>query len=444
MSNQVPEGWSEQYFTEFADINPKLKFGLPLSAGLKVSFIKMEDVSSNAQVTRKHIRDYSEVSKGFTKFNDHDVLVAKITPCFENGKGGYVDHLTNGIGFGSTEFHVLRARDNSDSRYLYHYTNYPTFRLAAEASMCGTGGQRRVQTEFLKTHKPIFPPLPEQQKIAAILTSVDEVIEKTQAQIDKLKDLKTAMMQTLLLPSENGCVGTKPASADAALNNRTACRESYIPHTEFKDSPVGRIPKSWEVVKFKDIFLDYKYGPRFSSKDYDTSGNVKTIRGTDLSNNGIIKYRQVPIARLDNKLVETNALKNGDLVMITTADCGATAVFESQSIPYIASAYAIKLTPRKGLNSKYINYFMQTNNALIQVDSFVRKGTVANLPGSDVMSIILALPSIEEQNKVVLILEQLDKRIIMKQEVLKSRNRLKKALMQDLLTGKVRVNVEAS
>ncbi|MBB1323551.1 restriction endonuclease subunit S [Shewanella sp. SR43-8] len=285
-----------------------------------------------------------------------------------------------------------------------------------------------------------LPPLPEQQKIAAILTSVDEVIDKTQAQIDKLKDLKTAMMQELLLPSENSGVGTK--QDDATLHNSIASRESYIPHTEFKDSPVGRIPKSWEVVKFKDIFLDYKYGPRFSSKDYDTSGNVKTIRGTDLSNNGVIKYRQVPIARLDTKLVEKNALKNGDLVMITTADCGATAVFESQSIPYIASAYAIKLTPRKGLNSKYINYFMQTNNALIQVDSFVRKGTVANLPGSDVMSIILALPSIEEQNKVVLILEQLDMKIMLKQEVLSSKKNIKKALMQDLLTGKVRVKVD--
>jgi type I restriction enzyme S subunit len=305
MSNLVPEGWSEQYFTEFADINPKLKFGLPLSAGLKVSFIKMEDVSSNAQVTRKHIRDYSEVSKGFTKFNDHDVLVAKITPCFENGKGGYVDHLTNGIGFGSTEFHVLRARDNSDSRYLYHYTNYPTFRLAAEASMCGTGGQRRVQTEFIKTHKPIFPPLPEQQKIATILTSVDEVIEKTQAQIDKLKDLKTAMMQELLSPREDSSqgngVGTKQASADAALNNSTACRENYIPHTEFKDSPVGRIPKSWEVVKLGDTGK-WKGGgtPSKANKEF-WSGSIPWVSPKDMKLDLINKTQDyVSIKALDS------------------------------------------------------------------------------------------------------------------------------------------------
>ncbi|MGO2324332.1 restriction endonuclease subunit S [Vibrio casei] len=198
MSNMVPDRWEIGSFSDFATINPKLTSDVTLTPELKVSFIKMEDVSNDAQVKKMHVRNYVEVSKGFTKFNDHDVLVAKITPCFENGKGGYVEHLVNGIGFGSTEFHVLRAKKNTDSKYIYQYTNYDSFRLAAEASMCGTGGQRRVQTDFMKTHKVIFPPLPEQKKIAAILTSVDEVIEKTQAQIDKLKDLKTALMQDLL------------------------------------------------------------------------------------------------------------------------------------------------------------------------------------------------------------------------------------------------------
>lgn len=222
MSDLVPDGWSSGLLPEYAEINPKLNQVLKTYDDLPVSFIKMEDVSNNAVVINKRIRRYSDVSKGFTKFNNKDVLVAKITPCFENGKGGFVDNLSNGIGFGSTEFHVMRARDNFDPYYLYHYTNFSFFRLKAEASMCGTGGQRRVQTEFLHTHKLLSPPLSEQQKIAAILTSVDEVIEKTQAQINKLKDLKTGMMQTLL---------TNGVGIDGK------------PHTEFKDTPVGRIPK---------------------------------------------------------------------------------------------------------------------------------------------------------------------------------------------------------
>src|SRR5690606_34346917 len=111
-----------------------------------------------------------------------------------NGKGGFVDNLQNGVGFGSTEFHVLRAKENSDPHFIYQVTNYPEFRIKGETNMTGSAGQRRVPTDYLKTFDVVFPPLPEQQKIATILTSVDTVIEKTRAQIDKLKHLKTGMM----------------------------------------------------------------------------------------------------------------------------------------------------------------------------------------------------------------------------------------------------------
>jgi type I restriction enzyme S subunit len=274
-----------------------------------------------------------------------------------------------------------------------------------------------INTKDFKKIVVPFPPLHEQQKIAKILTSVDEVIEKTQAQIDKLKDLKTGMMQELLT---NG-----------------------IGHTEFKDSPVGRIPAEWEVVKFKEIFSDYKYGPRFSSKDYHENGNVKTIRGTDLSKSGEISYQNVPIAKLGDDVVNSHGLHDGDLVMITTADCGATAIFREQSIPFIASAYAIKLTPKENVDSHFVTYFMQTSPAKKQVESFIRKGTVANLPGSDVMHIALALPPLEEQKKITTVLRQLDIEINIKQKKLAAIKNTKKALMQDLLTGKVRVKVDS-
>jgi type I restriction enzyme S subunit len=127
--------------------------------------------------------------------------------------------------------------------------------------------------------------------------------------------------------------------------------------------------------------------------------------------------------------------------MITTADCGITAVFRKQNISYIASAYAIKLTPTDRINSEFIKYFMQTPQAMNQIKSFVRKGTVANLPGSDVMNLILALPIIEEQNKISSILIAADNQIDLKNIRLEALINTKKALMQDLLTGKVRVNL---
>ncbi|WP_300179347.1 restriction endonuclease subunit S [uncultured Aliivibrio sp.] len=200
------------------------------------------------------------------------------------------------------------------------------------------------------------------------------------------------------------------------------------------------VPEGWKSVKFKDVFNDYKYGPRFSSKDYDDSGNVKTIRGTDVSSVGEIKYQQVPTAKLDRNLVNNNKLCNGDLVMITTADCGVTAVFYEQKIPYIASAYAIRLTPSKDISSEYIKFFMQTFNAKKQVESLVRKGTVANLPGSDVMSLVLKLPPLPEQQKIAAILTSVDEVIEKTQAQINKLKDLKTGMMQELLTRGVGVD----
>lgn len=413
MSDLVPEGWSIGTLPEYVEINPRLIQRAELEQNTQVSFIKMEDVSNNAIVRNVRVVPYEQVSKGFTTFQNKDVLLAKITPCFENGKGGFVDKLHSGVGFGSTEFHVLRAKENSDPRFIYQFTNYPEFRIKGESNMTGSAGQRRVPADYLRTFDVVFPPFHEQQKIATILSSVDNVIEKTRAQIDKLKDLKTGMMQELLTKG--------------------------IGHTEFKDSPVGLVPMQWEIVKFEDVFSDYKYGPRFSSKDYSSCGNVKTIRGTDLSSDGEVHYNQVPTASIDAKTVESHRLRDGDLVMITTAECGSSAVFREQKMPYIASAYAIKLSPTDRVFPEFIKYFMQTPNAMVQIESFIRKGTVANLPGSDVMNIVLALPAYLEQKEIASMLLALDTKIARVSQKLAHVASIKKALMQDLLTGKVRV-----
>lgn len=424
MSNLAPAGWTS---SKFGSLTKSIKSGLSrriVSQDIGLPVLISGNIQNNNLDTSElkywYVDDPQGADTSRYLLNDGDILLCFINSLAQIGKVCIYSDIGRATIYTTNLFRVVAHEDFSSS-YVYQLMTNQPFQEEIQLITKPAVNQASFTKADLEEIPVIFPPLPEQKKIAAILTSVDDVIEKTQAQIDKLKDLKTGMMQDLL---------TRGVGVDDK------------PYTEFTDSPVGRIPKGWEVVKFKDIFHTYKYGPRFSSKDYDELGNVKTIRGTDLSSNGVIKYSQVPVAKLDSKLVTQNALNHGDLVMITTADCGATAVFESQSIPYIASAYAIKLTPKKGLNSKYINYFMQTDEALSQVDSFVRKGTVANLPGSDVMSMILALPPFDEQNQVVRILEKLDENITLKLEVLDSKKSLKKALMQDLLTGKKRVKVE--
>ncbi len=188
--------WQELHLSDVCNINPK-KFACPQDS--KVSFIPMDAVSENAKLIRADVREYAEVNKGFTSFIDGDVLVAKITPCFENSKGAYIGGLINGVGFGSTEFHVLRAKQKNHSEFIYYLTNSYAFRAKGLANMQGSAGQKRVPTDYLRVYKTAVPPrIEEQKKISSVLSVADKEIETLQQKLNCLKQEKKALMQQLL------------------------------------------------------------------------------------------------------------------------------------------------------------------------------------------------------------------------------------------------------
>ena len=158
--------------TDIAELNPTL--GKKLPAEELVSFVPMASLSAeSASVETTQDRPYAEVAKGFTPFLDGDVLVAKITPCFENGKIAQA-RLPRSHGFGSTEFHVVRARSGiTESRYLHHYLRLEEVRANGQRRMTGSGGQRRVPAGFLADLAVPLPPLEEQRRIAAILDQTE-------------------------------------------------------------------------------------------------------------------------------------------------------------------------------------------------------------------------------------------------------------------------------
>ena len=260
-----------------------------------------------------------------------------------------------------------------------------------------------------------IPPLPEQKKIAEILSGIDNVIRAEQRKKSKLSSLRSS---TVFKFTQSGLTGSL-----------------------LDDSSKSGISRDWRVCELGEIFESYSYGPRFSAKDYSTFGNARTIRGTDVSANGEILYPQVPLAKLDEKLVSSHSLSDGDVVMITTADCGLTSVFREQDIPFICSAYAVRFTPSKSINPDYFVLFMQSELALRQVDSFVRKGTVANLPGSDVMKIKLPLPPVEEQNQIVQIIHSIDRQTKSIDNQINFYQNLQKSLSRELLSGRKRVSI---
>ena len=160
---------------ECCEINPKKAKDTRLADEIEVSFVSMPSVSEKGEIDPSDIRKYEVVKKGFTYFAENDVLFAKITPCMENGKGAVAKGLMNGIGFGSTEFHVLRPIEGlSNSYWIYVITSFKTFRRDAKANMTGSAGQRRTPASFLESYEVSLPPIELQNQFAAFVAQVDK------------------------------------------------------------------------------------------------------------------------------------------------------------------------------------------------------------------------------------------------------------------------------
>src|SRR5262249_45406569 len=135
-----------------------------------VSFVPMEDLGIDQKYLKPTAeRQLGQVAGSYTYFADGDVLLAKITPCFENGKLGIAKGLTNGIGFGSSEYFVFRPKESLSNEYLYYFLSQDRFRAEGERSMSGAVGHKRVSKEFIEHCQIPLPPLAEQQRIVAIL-----------------------------------------------------------------------------------------------------------------------------------------------------------------------------------------------------------------------------------------------------------------------------------
>jgi type I restriction enzyme, S subunit len=178
------KGWQVLPLGEVCQVNPRIGAEAPTPDTL-VSFVPMAAVDEQRGViAEQETRAYREVAKGYTYFRNNDVLFAKITPCMENGKAAIAYELTNGIGFGSTEFHVLRPNAAVLPEWIFAFIRQPSFRTVAKANFTGTAGQQRVPTDFMKSVAIPLPPLDEQHRIVRILDEA-EALRQLRARADE-------------------------------------------------------------------------------------------------------------------------------------------------------------------------------------------------------------------------------------------------------------------
>jgi len=193
--------WPKVPLTEAVELNPKPDRRL-LTDDTEVSFVPMAAVEAGSgQIDTSTVRPYAEVKKGYTHFCNGDVLFAKITPCMENGKMAVAKNLRNGIGLGSTEFHVLRPRDGVDPHYVYHFISSRSYRSEAAHHMTGAVGQKRVPLAFLEQSQIPLPEFDEQRRIVAEIekqfSRLDEAVAGLKRVKANLKRYTKAVIESL-------------------------------------------------------------------------------------------------------------------------------------------------------------------------------------------------------------------------------------------------------
>jgi len=195
----IPAHWDIKRLKWIADLNPNSTLErTSLSADTPVTFLPMGRVGTEGQIDAGEKVEASKVWNGYTFFRRGDILVAKITPCFENGKGAYLNSLPTDVGFGSTEFHVLRAKPSVHPLFLYRITTDFAFRQSGTESMTGAAGQQRVSADFVANYQIPLPSLDEQAAIATFLdretAKLNSLVAKVHRAIELIKELRATLI----------------------------------------------------------------------------------------------------------------------------------------------------------------------------------------------------------------------------------------------------------
>jgi restriction endonuclease S subunit len=327
--DKVPTHWSLNRLKFFCTTNPSKLEIHHLPKDTMVSFLPMELIGEDGQLTLAEERKIQQVLQGYTYFYTSDVIVAKITPCFENGKGALCKDLTNDIGFGTTELHVLRSGPSLYAPFLYYITKSRFFRLLGVAYMTGSAGQQRVPEEFIKNLLIGIPSLPEQHTIVTFLdretAKLNELIARKERMITLLQERRTAIINQAVTKGLNLDVPMKDSGADW----------------------LGEIPKHWEVRRLKYLTEGTLTNGIFKKKDQYGSG-TKLVNVVDIyQNTFIVDTNNLDRVKANDVEIKTYRVNRGDIFFVRSSlkreGVGVSACIQTLLEPIVFECHLVRM-----------------------------------------------------------------------------------------------------
>ena len=399
----MKSGWQTKAIGDVCAIKPpKSEARAALNSRDLVSFVPMEDLPIGSKaLSLNHERPLSEVASGYTYFADGDVLLAKITPCFENGKLGIASRLKNGIGFGSSEYIVLRPNSALSNEWLYYYLARESFRREGASRMSGAVGHKRVPQEFIERYPIPVPPISEQKRIVTILDQAFEAID------------------------------TAESHAERNLLNAKELSEGSL------ESLFEQRGQEWEKTSLQQLLdrgwieghLDGNHGSDYPRKQEFVSSGVPYISANCIEDGAVVMSRAKYLSPARAAKIHKGVARNGDVLFAHNATVGPVAILQI-SVPHVILGTSLTYyrCNKDFILPEYLALYMTSSLFVKQYSQVMQQSTRNQVPITKQREFTHVVPPKIEQEAIVHNLTALFKRTTQ----LRSINVRKTARLQDL------------
>ena len=425
----IPGSWVWTRLVDIGEINPKNQ----VEDDMLASFASMSAIPETySGEMNPDGKPWGTIKKGFTHFADGDVVLAKITPCFENGKSAVIEQLSNGVGAGTTELHVIRPiTPFVNPRFIYIFLRSPYFKTVGETHMTGTAGQRRLPTEYFATRPFPLPPLEEQKRIVAKVAKLMALCEELETSQQKREELCQLTQITTLdaLASSRSPYSLVKAwirvteNFDAFLDSpqslnsfcnlarhlgaRGFLTSRFGDNDQTQDGQLYPLPSGWEWTTIGDL-ADYVTSGSRGWKQYIAARGDIFIRSQDIKHDALI-FEDTAFVYLPEKVEGKRTLvREGDLLItITGANVGKCAVVPQMANEGYVSQHVALIRLKNRKHAPFLHLWVTNSfggRRLLLSESY---GDKPGLNLKQITGLRVPLPPLEEQIEIVNQVEQL-------------------------------------
>lgn len=457
--HSLPDNWSLVRLGDIAQVNPKFDPD-DIATNLDVSFVPMKAVEERTGRIDLHIeKRLAEVQRGYTPIKDGDIIFAKITPCMENGKVAIANNLKNGVGFGSTEFHVIRVGTMINRKLLFYFLLQDDYRHKAQRNMTGSAGQLRVPKSFIEDTMFPCPPSSEQNRIVA---KIEELFSDLDAGVEALKKVKAQLVryrQSVLKAAFEGKLteewreanrgSVEPASAllfrlEEARGKKPTNAAETAAGPDLSGLP--ELPEGWCWTTFERLLIELRNG-FFAGAPASQPPGIPILRINAVRPLSVNFDAPRYLANIESGKLHDYFLKDGDLLFTRyngsielLGACGLVRRPKDQVV-YPDKLIRVRV-PSKEVIPDYLEIYFATPlpRRMIELRAKSTAGQ-KGISGADLKRIPVALAPYAEQLQII---EEVHRRLSLTDEAertveqsLKHAERLRQSILKKAFEGKL-------